>query len=343
MNAPLASILTAILPVLAIIGAGSFLRARGVVDASAQHGLMQVVIWVLMPCLVLDRVPHNAALNADNTLAWLTPLTGFASVAVGLALALAATKIVFAGTGGTTPAATTATATPATGDALAATGNAPQRRTFAYCVSLFNYGYVALPLCETLVGRDAVAVMLLFNAGIEAAMWTLCLLTLTGRLERGAWRRLVNPMTVGSVVALALNKSGAAPHMPDALRAVFSMLGGCAIPLGILLVGMALPALWREFSFRRGLREAAGAVALRNLLIPCFMALPVVAAMRGWCPALPKPLGGIIAIQAAMPAGIFPIVIAQHFGGDARVALRVAVWTSLAAVVTLPVWLWLLG
>jgi predicted permease len=186
--------------------------------------------------------------------------------------------------------------------------------------------------------------MLLFNAGVEAAIWTVGLVVLTGRFERGAWKRLINPMTVGSVVALALNKTGVAPHLPQWLCETFSMLGGCAIPFGILMVGMALPSLLKEFSWRDGKREAAGAVLLRNLLVPALMALPVLAVARGWVPwKFPRPLDAVLAIQAAMPAGIFPIVVAQHFGGDARVALRVAAWTSLAAVVSLPFWLWLLA
>ena len=307
------TILTAIIPVVFIVGAGYVLRKRGLVDAAAQNSLMRVVIWVLMPCLVLDRVPHNVALRS-GWLAWLTPTAGFLAIAAGLVLAWLAAPLfgVRENTG---------------------------RRTFAYCTSIPNYGYIALPLCELLLGRDAVAIMLLFNAGIEAAIWSAGLVVLTGRFETGAWRRLVNPMTVGSAVALALNKTGVAPLMPDWLCHTFAMLGACAIPFGILMVGMALPALMREFNWRADWRAAAGAVALRNVVVPAVMLAPVAAAAWVWIPELPRPLGPVLAIQAAMPAGIFPIVIAQHFGGDARMALRVSAWSSIAGVLTLPLWL----
>jgi predicted permease len=274
---------------------------------------MRVVIWVLMPCLVLDRVPHNVALNS-GWLAWLTPTAGFLCIVVGLGIAWVAAPVFGAGGGA-------------------------ERRTFAYCVSIPNYGYIALPLCEALIGRDAVAIMLLFNAGIEAAIWSAGLLALTGKLNAGFWKHLVNPMTVGSVVALALNKTGAAPAMPDWLCHTFTMLGACAIPLGILMVGMALPALAKEFDWRADGRAAIGAVVLRNVVIPLAMLTPLAAAAWLSCPALPAPLGAVLAIQAAMPAGIFPVVIAQHFGGNARMALRVVVWSSIGGVVTLPLWL----
>jgi predicted permease len=318
VSASSSTLATAILPVLAIVGAGWLLRKRGIVSADAQRGLVQIVLWVLMPSLVLDRVPHNPALRA-GWLAWVTPAAGFFSVCAGLALAWVCAPLF----GAREPSA---------------------RRTFAYCVSIFNYGYVAIPLCQQLVGRDAVAVMLLFNAGIEAAIWTAGFLVLTGRFSRDAWKRLANPMTIGTLFALALNKTGAAPLMPEWLRAIFSMLGACAIPLGILTVGLALPSLSGQFSWRDNPRSAAGACLLRNALIPAVMLLPVAAAAWAWIPAaLPRPLGAILAIQAAMPAGIFPIVVAQHYGGDPKTALRVAAWTSLAALLTLPLWLSLLS
>jgi predicted permease len=311
-------IFTAILPVLAIVCAGYALSRGGLVDAPAQRSLMRVVIWVLMPCLVLDRVPHNAALNS-GWLAWLTPAAGFLCIVSGLGIAWLAAPL------------------------FGVRGNAV-RRTFAYCVSIPNYGYIALPLCEVLIGRDAVAIMLLFNAGIEAAIWSAGLLTLTGKFNAGFWKHLVNPMTVGSAVALALNKTGVAPAMPDWLCHTFTMLGACAIPLGILMVGMALPALAKEFDWRADWQAALGAVALRNVVVPLAMLAPLAAVAWLDFPALPVPLGAVLAIQAAMPAGIFPVVVAQHFGGDARMALRVVAWSSIGGVVTLPLWLnWIAG
>jgi predicted permease len=110
------------------------------------------------------------------------------------------------------------------------------------------------------------------------------------------------------------------------------------------MVGMALPALVKEFNWRTGWQAAVGAVALRNVIVPIVMLVPVAAAAWAWIPALPHPLGPVLAIQAAMPAGIFPIVVAQHFGGDARMALRVVAWSSIGGVVTLPLWLnWVAG
>ena len=305
------TIFTAVMPVLAILSAGYFLRQKDVVDAAVQHSLMRLTLWVFFPALVLDRIPHNTALNSGS-LAWATPLAGFLTIAVGLALAWLLAPL------------------------FGAKEIVP-RRTFTYSTAIYNYGYIAIPLCQSLIGRDAVAVLLLFNAGCEVGIWTIGLVALTGQFSRQAWKQLLNPMTLSSFFALGLNRTGAADWMPEWLNATFAMLGACAIPVGILLVGMALPALLPGFSWRSHFSSSLGSCVLRNGLIPLVMIIPVL------CLAFPHPLGPILALQAAMPAGFFPIVVAQHFGGDPRLALRVTIASSLCALATLPLWLGLLS
>ncbi|MDR2430390.1 MAG: AEC family transporter [Puniceicoccales bacterium] len=311
MTGSSASVFNAVMPVLAIAGAGFALRKWNIVGTETQTGLMRIALWLFLPCLVLDRVPHNAALASGFLAAW-TLGAGFLSIAAGLVVAWMAAP-------------------------LLGLRHGVERRTFAYCASIYNYGYVAIPLCQVLIGAEAVGVMLLFNAGVELGIWSVGLMVLTGRFSKETWRRLANPMTVGSLFALGLNVSGTSSLMPEWSRALFAMLGACAIPVGILMVGMAMPVLLREGAWRGGWRVALGACVLRNGVIPLVMLAPVA-----WV-ALPSPLGAILALQAAMPAGIFSIVVAQHFGGDSRLALRVALWSSLCGVVSLPLWLDLLA
>jgi hypothetical protein len=40
-----------------------------------------------------------------------------------------------------------------------------------------------------------------------------------------------------------------------------------------------------------------------------------------------------------MPSAVLPIVITKHYGGDARVALQVALGTSLLGLATIPLWI----
>jgi predicted permease len=44
----------------------------------------------------------------------------------------------------------------------------------------------------------------------------------------------------------------------------------------------------------------------------------------------------VIAIQAAMPAAVFPMIIARRYGGHEATALRVIVATTLVSLLTIP-------
>jgi predicted permease len=48
-------------------------------------------------------------------------------------------------------------------------------------------------------------------------------------------------------------------------------------------------------------------------------------------------LKSVLVIQAAMPAAIFPIVVAHH--GDMPTALRVVLGTSAVGLITIPLWI----
>jgi predicted permease len=40
-----------------------------------------------------------------------------------------------------------------------------------------------------------------------------------------------------------------------------------------------------------------------------------------------------------MPAAVFPVVMAKHYGGDPATALRVVLATSLVGLITIPLWI----
>ena len=56
-------------------------------------------------------------------------------------------------------------------------------------------------------------------------------------------------------------------------------------------------------------------------------------------PGLSTELRQVIVVQAAMPAGIMPIVLARHYAGDSGVAIRIVLGTTLASVLTMPLWI----
>ena len=64
----------------------------------------------------------------------------------------------------------------------------------------------------------------------------------------------------------------------------------------------------------------------------------VFLALAYWLPCSIE-LKRVLVLEAAMPAAVFPIVMARHYGGDVTTALRVVIGTSLAGLATIPFWI----
>ena len=67
-------------------------------------------------------------------------------------------------------------------------------------------------------------------------------------------------------------------------------------------------------------------------------ALAVVVLMA-WALPISRELKETLVVQAAMPAGVFTLLLARHHGGDVPVALQVIFSTTAAAIITLPLWI----
>ncbi|MGZ4962489.1 MAG: AEC family transporter, partial [Limisphaerales bacterium] len=80
----------------------------------------------------------------------------------------------------------------------------------------------------------------------------------------------------------------------------------------------------------------------RVILSSCFVRLGIVPILflvvARYLPCSVE-LKRVIIVQAAMPAATFPILLARHYGGEPSTALRVVIGTSLASLVTTPLWI----
>lgn len=303
-------------PVFAVMVAGYAMRKARVLTAEADHSLTRLVVALLTPALALDFIIGNSALaRPENWL--LPPVLGFCSVLLGVGVARLGAR-------------------------LFGIADEKARRTFVYTACIQNYGYLALPLCKSLFGSDFTGVMFALFVGIDLAFWSIAFWQLTGRAEKGSWRRAINPPIVTIPIAIALNSLGAKDWLPAWIQGTYQFLGACAIPMALILGGALVADHLNRASLRHGGRTFLGAAAVRLLVVPLVM----MAAAR-WLP-LDTPLKAVLMIQAAMPAAIFPIVVTRAHDGDMPTALQVVIGTSLAGLVTIPLWLsfgmaWVLG
>ena len=287
-------LLQIVLPVFLVIGAGYAMRRTRILTEEADQSLLGVLIKLFVPCLALDVIIGNEALIRPANLV-LPPLAGFASVALGLGVSLLAGRIF---------------------------------------INDRKIRYIPLPLCQALFGRDVVGVLLAFNLGVEVAMWSLAVITISGhQAGKRWWAPLLTPPILAVVAAMCLNFLGAGQWVPASVTTSWHMLGLCAVPVGLLLTGALLADHARPHVLRSGWSTMWLGIAIRLGVLPAILLL--LAAVLRVDPAL----HAVLIVQAAMPSAVFPIVLAKIHGGDMPTALRVVLGTSIVGLVTIPLWL----
>ena len=305
----LSDVLSAVLPVfcLALVGIG--LRRFRWLTEEADATLLRLVVNVLTPCLIFDKVLGNRALQRAENL-FIPPLIGFGGIVLGIGTCWLFRRRVGLKTD-------------------------PEQRTFALVSGLQNFAYVPFPLVLMLFANhpDTPGVLFLHNLGVDIAMWTLGLITLGHATGPGEWRKLINAPLVAIVLSLLLNSCDGAHWVPRPLSITASMLGACAFPLGILLTGAMMADQVRQLHPARATGTLLWSAVFRLGVLP--------ALMLGIARVLPcsMEIKRVIVVQAAMPAGIFPIVLSRLYGGDPATAVRIVAGTTILSLITIPLWI----
>ena len=298
------TLLGAIVPIFLVIAAGALARKLGFLPESAEQPFNRLNLLLLYPCLVFNYTLGNPALMSGGSLLG-APALGFLITAGAMALDLVVAR---------------ALRLPS-----------PAQRTFAFVTGVNNYGYIPIPLSALLFDDATTGTLLVFGVGVEVAIWTLGVLLLVGQMSAEHLRKLLNPPVLCLAAAIALSLTGVSRHLPQPLKDTFRMLGATAIPFGLLLIGAVLHDLTRKINWLEDLHAPLAGLLLRLGALP--VAILLLTAF------MPESLRRVLILEAAMPCGIFPIVITKYYQGDTPLALRIVLLTTLAGVFIIPLWL----
>ena len=301
-------IFTAVVPIFIVIGAGYIARRIGWLDENADRSLMTLVVNLLYPALIFSYVLGNEALrNAGN--AFLPPLIGFTFVvaAFGVGMLLARRLKI---------------------------GDSRECRTFAFTTGMQNYGYFPIPIIALLFDRETTGVLLVHNVGVEMAMWALGVgFILSPNDPKSVWRRILSAPVITILIAVPLNWFKLDIYIPNFCFEAVGLLGKCAIPLGLILIGATFADLSKGVRLLDRIHIPISACVLRLGIFP------VVLLFFVFLFPFSQELKQVLIIQAAMPCAVFPIVLARHFDGSPEIAFRVVLSTTLLSLVTIPIWI----
>ena len=307
-DSPIQAALLATIPVYIIMICGWISRRVNWVTPEMDKGFMRVAIDLCFPCFILDKMFGNDLLRS--------PLFSLTAAGVGSGFFLLSIAICL----------------------LLAKGlhlkNGEGRRTFALTSSLQNYSFFIIPMVALLYstpGDPTMGVLLTHNVGIEFTLWTVGLMVMS-EANKFSIKLLLRGPIIAVLLGLVLVWTKLdLVLIPKFLRTTLQMLGSCAVPLSVFLVGTTFYDLWGKERWRK--RIVAGGILARCAILPAIILtltyfLPVDVALKR-----------VLIFQAAVPSAMIPIVIARHFGGQPCVAIEIVLCTTLVSLISLPFWL----
>lgn len=290
-----------------IILLGFATRRAGWFRTEADASLATLSIRLLYPCFILRHLTDHDALSKPTEL-WVAPAFGFLAIIVGFLISGFLARSISL--------------------------KNEEARAFTFSAGIFNYGFFAFPVGESLFGEAFLGKLILFNLGVEVAIWTVGVVLLVG--VKPSWSRLLNPPTIAIAASWTLTHFGGWNALPASARAGIDGLAACAIPLGLLLIGGSVSELLKKRTPKRSLKvELAGACS-RLVFVPAVFILAAA-----WVP-LPDGMEWIrqaLVVQAAMPAGVFALVVVKSYEADTMTSLRVILASMAGCILTLPFWL----
>ena len=312
-------IFASVLGVFLVMGIGALCRHLRWLTAEADRTLANLTANVMLPAYFVHKFSQGDALRSIGT-AWQPPLLGFLTTAIGFAIAYLFARSIGRWVGLVSD---------------------DSQRAFALCAGICNYGYIPLPLAEKFY-PSAVLDLILHNVGVDLALWSIGIAIISGVGGDGWKKPFRSPPLWAVLFSITISSLGLTDWVPAPVVTAIGALGACAIPLGLLLSGAIIVDFLREGTWLKDRRVIVAAITLRQLLLPSLLLL-----VAGWLVRQPD-LRTVVMLQAAMPAAVFPIVLAKLYNRDTGTALRVVLWTSIAGVVLIPIWLgigawWLAG
>lgn len=198
------------------------------------------------------------------------------------------------------------------------------------CAFRYN-SYIGLAVAAKLHGAQGVAAMGILIGTLVPVANLLAVGMLARHGRSGLLRELArNPLILATLSGLACNAAGVA--LPGLLLQIVARLGEASIALGLLSVGAALK-----------LRGASGDRAATIYFTAVkLLALPALA----WWVGRALDLNGVYfdsaVLFAALPTATSAYILAVRMGGDGAGVARLVSASTLAAMLTLPLWISLL-
>ena len=204
-----------------------------------------------------------------------------------------------------------------------------------------NTTYFGIPVALALLPPPALGAAIAYDLAATLLSWTLGPRLLKSSSERRrSFRRDLSqsPATHGFLLAFVLQLT----PWQEPLASLLWWPARLVLLLALLLVGMRIGVMQQQGELAEGLnwqswRKLAPALSIKLLLLPLLFAL-----VTTWL-GLPGLVADALVLQAAAPTAISVLLMAEAAGEGVNDAAGLVLISTAMALVTVPLWWWLIN
>jgi predicted permease len=301
-------VVSALIPVFALIAIGYGARMIRLLEDDGWRAVERVTYFVLFPCFLFGNIAF-----ADFSR---EPIGALSVIMAGSMIAMSVIVYPF----------------------RSLLGLAGPAFTSVFQGAVRWNSYVALGAIAAVLGPQGVSIAAIAVAIMVPLANLLCVIVLMQHKDGGRadavmlFRQLArNPLILSCLAGVGVQMLGI--PFPKEIVSTIDMPGKAALPLGLLAVGASLDL----GHFRAQPGAIAIATLLKLLLMPCLMAAGSMAfGITGTAKTA-------VLICAAVPGASSSYILARQLGGDAPLMANITTVQTLAAMLTMPLMLWVLG
>ncbi|HNV45827.1 MAG TPA: AEC family transporter [Spirochaetota bacterium] len=289
---------------------GFFVIARRMVPESVLTVLTPLVIDIALPCLIFAGMIRDFRPEAAPGW-WQLPLWWMVFTALALAFTALATLL----------------------------SRTKHRSEFAMALFYHNGLFVPLAFLTGMFGESSPhhIDLFLFTIAYPAFFFNTHHLFYPRKIRAAGalplWARILNPVLVATMIALALRLGGIGDHIPGVAVSIAKSVGAMTIPLIMIIIG---GSIYIDFTAkgRFDLRESLVFVLCKNIALPACMLGTIALVRPDYNVAL------IMTLAAAVPPITAVPIMVERLGGNRAIANQYLMASFGACVATLPAVFW---
>jgi malonate transporter len=299
-------VVAALIPVFAIIALGAVLRRLAFLPEEGWRAVEQLTYFVLFPCFLFGAIAFADFANQ--------PVGRMALLLAGAMLVMAALTFPFKNL---------------------LTLDGPAFTSLFQGAVRWN-SYVALGAIAAVLGQPGLALIAIAVAVMVPLANLLCVVVLmrnngqSANVATLAHQLAMNPLILACIAGIAVQAIGL--PLPKVATTTIDLLGKAALPLGLLAVGASL-------DLQNALSRPSPVVTAMLLKLAV---MPLIVAVGATALGVTGPAQVAALICAAVPGAPSSYILARQLGGDAPLMANITTAQTLAAMLTMPIMLWVL-